>query len=748
MYRTGRSVLVSAAAALAGITAVAVVASLGAPAAVADPSSPQGRSFDARTAVVHASADGGTPAGMYRALSTPRRVLDTGTAGLAAGAGRTVSVTSAGVPSSSAGVLLELEVLTPAADGSITATSGGTSNGTSALTYATGRSVTTSAMVRLSSAGTLRLGNNGPKKVRLVVFALGYVSGGPATAAGSLTVLGTPARILDTQTGAGGVRKPLPAGGAINYSPLGRGGVPASGVSAVLVNLKVIAPKAAGSLVTYASGTGRPALSDVYFSAGRTTSSLVLASLSSDGRLALANRAAHAVRVVADVVGFVHSGVPDTTGAFGSVPPVTVLDTRSGIGAPRRAVPARGGVAVTLAGRGEVPAHGVSAVLLRIIVASPGVTGSVTAYPYLGARPGQADLGFTAGATAANLVAVNLGSGGAVAIHNNAGRAVQVVAVVVGYVLNADLPSASLSRYVRNIHGTPADVGTMYAEGKTDAQSNGSGDHVVVLDIGAQTNNAALPSPGVRLSATAIRLTYAQLVTALQGYLHGYHDGGGGAGGGGGATVAIAASSAGVYDPATMGTDWADQVVDPLAAYAGGLGAGLTVVGANDIEAGFAMTEAAVETWISSYLAATTGQLVFLGSADACPTAAGSTGRSCGTVPIAEPLNNGPTTNTWTQEQYYRMAHGLSPARILALPQIYSQAQADQWVDIDATKATSASDRIEFLGPLTEQAACAPAGSGCTSWTPIRAYYALSAGLASVPVLAGSPLPYLTDLTV
>ena len=95
--------------------------------------------------------------------------------------------------------------------------------------------------------------------------------------------------------------------------------------------------------------------------------------------------------------------------------------------------------------------------------------------------------------------------------------------------------------------------------------------------------------------------------------------------------------------------------------------AGLTVVGANDIEStDFSGTEAQAVQWEQAYLAVdntagAVGNLIFNGSADGCPSSLGVTHRTC--------------ANGWTQADYYQLTHALNASRIQALPQVYNSAQ-------------------------------------------------------------------------
>ena len=103
----------------------------------------------------------------------------------------------------------------------------------------------------------------------------------------------------------------------------------------------------------------------------------------------------------------------------------------------------------------------------------------------------------------------------------------------------------------------------------------------------------------------------------------------------------------------------------------------------------------------------------------------------------------------WTQGNFYALAHGISPSRILALPQIYYPENAAQWKFISLSGASGA-DRIDFVGPLTEFAACSVPGSGCASGflTADAAWQALRSALSSNAAINLQRLPVATDLRI
>jgi hypothetical protein len=101
-----------------------------------------------------------------------------------------------------------------------------------------------------------------------------------ASPLGEFTPL-SPARILDTRdgTGRGGVTTPVGGGASIPVQVTGRGGVPGSGVQAVVLNATVTAPTASSYLTIWPIGSGRPLISNLNFVASQTVANLVTVQL-------------------------------------------------------------------------------------------------------------------------------------------------------------------------------------------------------------------------------------------------------------------------------------------------------------------------------------------------------------------------------------------------------------------------------------------------------------------------------------
>ena len=309
----------------------------------------------------------------------------------------------------------------------------------------------------------------------------------------------SPARLLDTRNGTGAIKARIGAGKTVTVRVTGLGGVPASGVSAVALNVTVTQPSANGYVTAYPAGSSRPTASNLNFAKGATVSNLVLARVGSGGRVTLYNGATGTVDLIADVAGYHRDGSVSDAGGFTAVSPARLLDTRNGTGAPRAAVGAGKTVTIQVTGRGGIPASGVSAVALNVTVTQPTGNGYATVYPTGGSRPNASNLNFTKGATVSNLVIARVGTGGKVTLHNGAKGTIQLIADLAGHYRDGSVSTdggftpVSPARLLDTRNGTGAARAAVGA-GKT-----------VTLQV---TGRGGVPSSGV--SAVALNVTVTQ----------------------------------------------------------------------------------------------------------------------------------------------------------------------------------------------------------------------------------------------
>lgn len=247
----------------------------------------------------------------------------------------------------------------------------------------------------------------------------------------------TPSRILDTRTGNGGYNGPVGAYQTVNLQVAGRGGVPSSGVSAVVLNVTVTNPAQAGWLTVYPTGTSLPTASNLNFAQYQTIPNLVETALGSGGRVNIYNGAAAQVSIVADVEGYVATPSSPTPpdGHYNPVVPTRLLDTRYGpypVG-QTQAAPFGPNQAkqVQITGVGPIPATGVEAVVLNVTVANPTSEGYLTVFPG-GSVPLASNLNFVANQVIPNRVVTPVDSNGRVSIFNGYGT-VNVIVDVGGW---------------------------------------------------------------------------------------------------------------------------------------------------------------------------------------------------------------------------------------------------------------------------------------------------------------------------
>jgi len=164
--------------------------------------------------------------------------------------------------------------------------------------------------------GKVALHNGSAGTVQLVADVAGYFLSGAPTLTGTFRSL-DPSRLLDTRSGLGADRVAVAAGATAYLEVLGHGGVPASGVSAVAVNVTVTGPAKPGFVRVYADGTAPPGGSNLNFTAGQTAANLVIAPVGANGKVALRNLSGGTVHFIADLSGWFAESPGQVTGVTG-----------------------------------------------------------------------------------------------------------------------------------------------------------------------------------------------------------------------------------------------------------------------------------------------------------------------------------------------------------------------------------------------------------------------------------------------
>ncbi len=245
----------------------------------------------------------------------------------------------------------------------------------------------------------------------------------------------TPQRILDTRTATGGHDGTLAGSATMQLSVLGNGGVPAAGVSAVLINVTAVNETASsGYLTLFQTGTARPASSTLNYVANTAIANEAMVRVGSNGTISIYNSVGQ-TNVIVDVEGWVgiDGSVGDGTVTTGV--PSRVLDTRTATGGHEASLVAGQHISVPIAGVGNIPSSGVSSVLADI-VAVPNATagGYLTAYSSSATSvPRSSSVNFAPGTTTSTLDWVPVGSDGRVNLYSSTSN-VNAVIDIFGWV--------------------------------------------------------------------------------------------------------------------------------------------------------------------------------------------------------------------------------------------------------------------------------------------------------------------------
>ncbi|HEX5585896.1 MAG TPA: S8 family serine peptidase, partial [Acidimicrobiia bacterium] len=254
----------------------------------------------------------------YKALA-PARALDTrpGTAtadgqfagGGAAAPNQTKTVTIAGraalgVPAGAVAVALNVTAVQPTAAGHLRVWPNGLAvPNVSNVNFVPGQIVPNLVVVGIGAGGAVNILNSTTGSTDLVADVVGYFGPPPGITTSFQSV--TPTRIVDSRINQGTTGK-WGANEIRSITIAGSGPVPPTGVTAVVVNVTVVGPGAAGDATLFPSDVAPPNASNLNFAPGQTVPNLVKVKLGPDGKVKLRNSSLGASDYVVDVVGYYH----------------------------------------------------------------------------------------------------------------------------------------------------------------------------------------------------------------------------------------------------------------------------------------------------------------------------------------------------------------------------------------------------------------------------------------------------------
>ncbi len=376
---------------------------------------------------------------------------------LSGGASENVTVTGVdNIPSNATAVVINLTVTNMTAGGYLSIyPEGSTQPVVSSLNWtATSSIVTNLVTVPVNTTnGEITITNGGTSgSVYFVVDIEGYYAPPGSTPAGLYNPV-TPTRIVDTRC----VEYPLPPNittsyckslPSVNYTKVtellslqteniavtGFGGIPTSGVSAVVLNITAIDPSSSGYLTAFPTGSTMALVSTVNFNQAQTVANEAIVKVGTNGEISIYNFLG-ATNFTVDVTGYYTDGSSSSqTGSlFNPVTPARILDTRCSespqpsycasenipsSNANLSAIQAGKSITVQVAGEANIPSDA-TAVVGNLTATGSGGSGYLTVY--LGSTaPTTSNVNFTAATTNANMVISQLNSSGQMNISASA----------------------------------------------------------------------------------------------------------------------------------------------------------------------------------------------------------------------------------------------------------------------------------------------------------------------------------------
>jgi hypothetical protein len=398
----------------------------------------------ATSALPTSAAAAPTAAGRFVSLP-PTRILDTRQGlgaprqRLAAGASIDVQMTGSPVPTGATAVAFNLTATGAGGSGFVTAwPAGSAAPVVSNLNVPSpGSTVANLVVVVLPTSGRVSILTSSGADLIADVSGYWLPAVGGASTSGRF-VSQRPTRILDTRDGLGAPAAKVAPNGRVDVAAAGKGGVPQSGASAVVLVVTATGASDPGFVTAWPTGLTMPQASVLNLkSQGDTMPNLVIVPLGADGRVSMFS--SNGTHLIVDVAGWFTdaSAASSAAGLFVPLAPNRALDSRNRAPFGKLWPGQRNDLVVT--GQGQVPASGVSAVIANITSTGATSPGFVTVWPAATTQPTASNLNPTGGADVAGLSFVGIGATGAFSLYSDRGTG--VLADISGYFLGSPMPA-------------------------------------------------------------------------------------------------------------------------------------------------------------------------------------------------------------------------------------------------------------------------------------------------------------------
>jgi hypothetical protein len=216
-----------------------------------------------------------------------------------------------------------------------------------------------------------------------------------------------PVRVLDTRSGLGaGSAGRVAAGETLELDLSDRLSYFSE---SVVLNVTVTDAQYPGFVTVYPCDEDQPTASNLNYVSGETIPNLVTVPVSGDGSVCMYTSGE--THLIADFAGTYEVGGGQATNP---IVPTRIVDTRSGLGAPKAKLAAGTAQRFQVTGGSSGVPAGASAVTMNVTVTAPDAGGFLTVYPCDSSQPVVSNLNYSADQTIPNLVTVKLAADGSV----------------------------------------------------------------------------------------------------------------------------------------------------------------------------------------------------------------------------------------------------------------------------------------------------------------------------------------------
>lgn len=387
--------------------------------------------YDSANRLVSAQVPAGEGAqGQYHPVA-PVRVQDTRSGAVPSAGSRDVTIVGVGgVPAADAdAVVINLVAVSPSGGGGgfLTAFPADEPRpNASNVNFLGGQTIANAATVKLSADGKIKIYSS--VATHYVIDVQGWYAQPDAEAGSVFQPLASASRVIDTRT-----TTKINSANSREFAIAGQGGVPPTGVTAVVANLTVVDPDSPGAVRVYPADQPLPNVSNLNHVKDDVLSVMVVAKLSPDGKTRI--YAGATTHVILDVQGYFTTAEPEAGGAFHPLTPSRLFDTRPGADAapctpvaPTAACDrlAQGeAITLDLNGVSGLPAADIDAVVVNVTAVGTTATnaGYLRVYPSDVSPPTAAALNFQNGETLSNLVTTRVSPTGKITIRADFGAA-------------------------------------------------------------------------------------------------------------------------------------------------------------------------------------------------------------------------------------------------------------------------------------------------------------------------------------